>query len=336
MSNQYYDNKIFILGSCVSRDIFNFPNDFSIVNYCARTSFASIFSSSFGHGEYADKLDSKFQASMLKDDLLKRVRKYLVECKYDFLLIDFIDERFNLILSGDSIATKSSELLRSGLQYETDNCYEVKSESIEFIMLWEKGWKEFIGLLTENNLREKLVLNKVYWAERTESGGGFSPGLPDEKIKKMNAFLDKLYSIAEKDIQKSHIMTQSRQQFIGDDNHRWGKAPFHYTKAYYKNALSFLKHLNNTDRTRIFISEFIEFVLKPESKNVVAAFYLYKGGEKIDTQWYSKCFSYKLDSNRFGPGKYRIRYFIVDESEKDPGKSKKKEQGYSLTYVVDE
>lgn len=78
----------------------------------------------------------------------------------------------------------------------------------------------------------------------------------------------------------------------------------------------------------------IVFLIKPKTENVKIAFYLYKDGKKIDNQWYSKNFSYKLDKQKFGKGKYKVVYFIVSDNEKDPAKSKKKESGYSKVIEV--
>jgi peptidoglycan/LPS O-acetylase OafA/YrhL len=77
----------------------------------------------------------------------------------------------------------------------------------------------------------------------------------------------------------------------------------------------------------------VSFSLNPRPEDKQIAFYLYKDEKRIDTQWYSTNLTYKLDKKKFGPGKYRVRYFIVDEKEKDPGKAKKSETGFS-DYVT--
>ena len=79
----------------------------------------------------------------------------------------------------------------------------------------------------------------------------------------------------------------------------------------------------------------IEFVLKPNNErvgNIRVAYYLFKGNERIDVKWYSESYSYLLEKAKYGSGQYRIQYFIVDKSHKEPGKAKKLEQGYSA-YV---
>ncbi len=79
----------------------------------------------------------------------------------------------------------------------------------------------------------------------------------------------------------------------------------------------------------------ITFNVMTIQKNQVVAFYLYKDGLHIDTQWYSKKSFYTLDTKKHHEGKYRVQYFITDEKEKNPGKSVNKERGYSGTILVE-
>lgn len=71
------------------------------------------------------------------------------------------------------------------------------------------------------------------------------------------------------------------------------------------------------------------FTVIPAKKNIQIAFYLYKNNIHIDTQWYSKNLSYTLDTTLHSEGIYKVKYFIVDDNIKDPGKSTEKIIGYS-------
>jgi len=73
----------------------------------------------------------------------------------------------------------------------------------------------------------------------------------------------------------------------------------------------------------------IIFTVSSKFKNVKVAFYLYKNGKRIDTQWYSKSLSYKLNKKQYGKGKYKVKYFIVDKNIENPGKTTKFESSYS-------
>ncbi len=94
------------------------------------------------------------------------------------------------------------------------------------------------------------------------------------------------------------------------------------------------KILVNIDKVKISIQNNttnFTFHISPNliKTNLKIAFYLYKDGKHIDTQWYSKNFTYKLDKQKYGKGKYKIRYFIVDGNADNPEKAKKLGTGYS-------
>ncbi len=59
------------------------------------------------------------------------------------------------------------------------------------------------------------------------------------------------------------------------------------------------------------------------------AFYLFNESKRVDKQWYSKNFTYKLEKKKYKKGKYRIQYFLISEDADNPGKTKKLERGYS-------
>lgn len=75
------------------------------------------------------------------------------------------------------------------------------------------------------------------------------------------------------------------------------------------------------------------YTISPKKTNVLVAFYLYKDDKRIDIQWYSKNFSYKIDKQKYGKGKFRIKYFIVNANTSNPSKAKKLTSGYSK-YII--
>ncbi len=73
----------------------------------------------------------------------------------------------------------------------------------------------------------------------------------------------------------------------------------------------------------------IRFIVEFGIKETLIAFYLYRDDTRIDIQWYSDDFSYKLYKKKYGKGKYRIRYFVVDNKEEHLGKADKLDVGLS-------
>lgn len=240
--------KILIFGSCVSRDIFNLENNFHIVNYFARSSFASIFQTPFSHPEVTESLESKFQEKIVKSDMKKSIFSDLKNNNFDILVLDFIDERFNLYSLDNTICTLSNEAVSTGLLEKYPDHKIIKSVSKEFFDMWEEGWGKFIELMKKNGQLDKVLLNKVYWAEETVSGHNFEPTYSKNKIREMNNFLNRLYTIAERSIPPENIMKFSEKIMIGADEHQWGLSPFHYVSNYYEKALVFLENWYTSEK----------------------------------------------------------------------------------------
>ena len=148
--------KIFILGSCVTRDPFELAIKKYDITYLARTSFASAFQKQKVYNIDISNIPSAFQRKMVENDLAKNTESLITSTKPDWLLIDFIDERFNLFSSNNGeIFTLSPEL--------TNNCSHNKegevilSNSDEFFELWATGWDKFIEIAKNNNLLDKMI-----------------------------------------------------------------------------------------------------------------------------------------------------------------------------------
>ena len=80
----------------------------------------------------------------------------------------------------------------------------------------------------------------------------------------------------------------------------------------------------------------IIFTVLPQyqDKKYQIAFYIFNGEKRVDTQWYSRNYSYVLDKKQFGKGIYRIKYFMVDEKEKEPAKGNKLDVGESADIEI--
>ena len=240
--------RVLIFGSCVSRDIFNFKNlkSHEVIEYFARSSFASAFQSVIVLDNYSINLDSAFQRRIVHSDLTKEFPLALESLFYDQLLIDLIDERFDLfIFHKGGVCTLSNEVLAGGFECRDDLGRTVKSGSDEFFKLWEEGWCKFVEILSRTGKLDCLRVNRVFWAEKTANGGDFSPSYSLRGIAEANKFLERLYERIALDIDFSQFICFEKKLLVGAINHRWGLSPFHYIEDYYQQAL---KLLSNADR----------------------------------------------------------------------------------------
>ncbi|WP_139313566.1 DUF6270 domain-containing protein [Salinicola sp. MH3R3-1] len=232
--------KVFIFGSCVSRDAFNF--DFprlELVGYFSRSSFASAFGSSPQKDNYSQELNSNFQKRMVKADFEKEALQKIVSTEFDILLIDFVDERFKLFKSTTgSIVTLSNELSKTPFLRQAEGV-AVSPFSDEHFQLWERGWKKFVSSLSSHNLLSKVVVNCGLWAKTDEQGNAI-PNVDLNLIEKANSHLRRLYDRVFLDIPASQAFMPSDKMVVGKLEHKWGAAPFHYVDNYYYNLVDFL------------------------------------------------------------------------------------------------
>lgn len=110
---------VLIFGSCVSRDIFNleYSLEFKVSDYYARSSLASLSSEAYENDSALNRISSPFQRRMVANDFSKEILtagSKLEGC--DVILIDLIDERFDLVVfPSGKIITNSAEFSQSGL-----------------------------------------------------------------------------------------------------------------------------------------------------------------------------------------------------------------------------
>lgn len=238
---------LLIFGSCVSRDIVNFDesNRFSLVEYYARSSFASAYHPISVHDEYSQNLTSPFQRKTVHADLTKEFAKIVESSLFDDLLIDLIDERFDLfIFNAGGVCTLSNEVITGGFECRTDLGRVVKSGSDEFFKLWEEGWRKFVELLSRTGKLGCIRVNRVFWAEKTANGGDFSPSYSLRGISEANKFLQRLYERIAIDIDFSQFISFDKSLLVGAVDHQWGLSPFHYVDDYYHQALKLLSDVN--------------------------------------------------------------------------------------------
>ena len=223
--------KIFILGSCVSRDPISvmLGKSVDLVDYFARTSLAVLTTPPVENDNVLQKISSPFQRRMVENDLNKTIVHKIVNSEFDILLIDLIDERFNLLNVAGNLLTFSSE-------YSDAHGTAKLGETIEAFTdekreLWCRGANHLSHAIESSIGFEKVVLNKVYWT-KTINGGGHLEGVSDRDISKVNEDLDFMYDYLARIMPGMHYIEYEPSLLQIDPNHKWGVTPYHYYEGY--------------------------------------------------------------------------------------------------------
>lgn len=239
--------KVFIFGSCVSRDSFEYDEDkkFEIVEYYARSSFASLIHKPSLDTNILNKIESNFKRRCVKRDMDKSFFNDIKEKEYDILLIDLIDERHNLLKKkNNQLLTISVEYLNAVGTLEGQKIGRFTDKKLKLTIF---GIQEFLKIAKEINIIDKIRINKVYWHKKVDKKTHNFKHINHETIDMANDFLDNLYEEFAKVLPSSSFIMHNNKNMYCDSNHKFGIDPFHYNKDFYIETLDAIlleKNLN--------------------------------------------------------------------------------------------
>ena len=227
--------KIFILGSCVSRDIFStMDKDEYIGGYRARTSIHTVFKNPIPLGMLPDLsvIESNWQRRMVEFDFTK---KPLEIEDSEYIIVDFIDERFqkgfllgSMITLSDQVTRKiiSKDKLVPAFKQGTSKDYNHWRGSCEVFANWVL------------NTGKKVILHRSRFSEVHTRDGKLEQNPKQAFIEKMNKIITKYEKIFINKVPVVGFINVKNDLLVSDPEHIWGLAPFHYIPEYYENAWS--------------------------------------------------------------------------------------------------
>lgn len=237
--------KIDILGSCVSRDVFRFDmqGKYEINKYFARTSLASLYSTPLDIRMDDIKLASDFQKRIVSYDCNKDFIRYVNQpplCELNtYLIVDFIDERFNILeIKTEKInpvyITQSNEWNNAKIEQKTS-----KVSSSKKLDLWNNAVIRFAQDLKNKYSEDNIIIHRAFWKEKYIDKSGKIQWFENiDYIKTNNLELEYYYDTLQKLLPAAHIIEIN--DYIAYENHVWGLTYFHYQDEYYSKFLTIL------------------------------------------------------------------------------------------------
>jgi hypothetical protein len=228
--------RVFIYGSCVSRDAFELfdPTDqVELVEYVARSSMISAMSKRPFEGVNTPIINSQWRRHRVQWGLESaKVKDSIAEAAFDLILIDLIDERYPLLRRDrQTFATVSSEFLETGFVKTTEKTLNWDSAYRE--VLWRRAWKRLARQLNRVGKLDAVRLNRVFWATKMSDGTDYPIAGADRTThERINALLERMYAWITEDIDPNQIYDYEDTDLTADIDHIWGTAPFHYPLAY--------------------------------------------------------------------------------------------------------
>lgn len=249
--------RVAIIGSCITRDLWPVRGDSSEAPlYVSRTSFASLTTQPVAGFEPADNPPpelGRHQHRAVVDDLQKTALRDLVAFRPTHLILDLIDERFDLLAVGGSVVTHSWELAVSGYldQPALAGRRPVPRLSLAADLLWRQGLERFAAAIQGTSLATaKIILHAARWAHESRRGSGprrplsgmeILSGQPAD-ICAHNALLARYEAQVQALLPLSAVVAAPDYR-VADEAHRWGLSPFHYVPGYYREIWKQLERL---------------------------------------------------------------------------------------------
>jgi hypothetical protein len=245
------ENKIniSILGSCVSRDIFDMVGvkNVQVQRYVARTSLISLFSPKFIEPTIEMLNSEKWRDRMQVLDLNKTGLEYLFAEKFDFLLIDFVDERLGITTNGK--ASFSNAPFADDVEFMKAHADLRRVMPLHggFLAWWQKALLQLAETIKERDIEQKIILNKIFLA--TE-GSDKHPvaGIDLQYVAAMNNMLRSMYEAFEQALPNARNIEYDDSHLLVDAKHKWGAAPFHYELLTYKIAANKIANIISSDK----------------------------------------------------------------------------------------
>jgi hypothetical protein len=233
--------KFQIYGSCVTRDIFSIMNaDDFVVDYRARCSIHSYTAPALREKDLPDlsSMTSKFQERMVRMDFTKHILKNDSSTP---IIVDFIDERFNVLSVGESLVTASNEFNKIAA---ADPRFKVAFRRDEGE---ETRFREACAKFAAIHLGVPIILHISRYATHRRDGNDSSLLDEQTKINRMNSNLEMYERIFCEEVPVIFKLEVAKEFRLADVNHKWGLAPFHYVQAYYDEALRLLKEFHHSN-----------------------------------------------------------------------------------------
>lgn len=238
--------EIDIIGTCLTRELFNYTKEYKVKTYIMQQSIYTINSNPYPIKQEDIELTDnfKFKVRMVYYDFNKIAFQQLSVNPSEYLIVDLADQIRNLVILDDFdnirlIATSSiiEVLSKLNIKYHIYDIDSLTNEEIYFFM------QQFIEIILSLYDSKKIILNKVQL--KNEYYENNEKKYIDESILvyRRKKTIEKMEKIFVNLIPDCKIL-ETKYEPILDINHRLGGPhPGHFEEIYYKYKMELLDRL---------------------------------------------------------------------------------------------
>ncbi|MCT4496273.1 putative rhamnosyl transferase [Pseudomonas sivasensis] len=230
--------RVAILGSCVTRDLFEFQTsalgDFEVCFYMARSSVISYMGMPCTDTRVRISGEG-FEDKRAAYDLAKNHWADLEKARPDIILIDFIDERIGLIQHHGSIFSASGPMIkafeRAGIEFEIKRPWSAEAKAL-------RAWALPAFLEKASSICPNIFVHKAVWANTYRNATNQVESFDTSEFAKLielnNEIINNMLAPLEDSSTAVEQIGGMESGLMAGGDHKWAFCPYHYTSTYYK------------------------------------------------------------------------------------------------------
>jgi hypothetical protein len=185
------------------------------------------------------EVQSAWQNRRVRIELTKTLPGLLKEAKPDVVVIDLIDERFDIYEMAGSRFNISAEFIEAGINDLEDKPRIISRSSDEAMRLWADGLERFAKVVSA--ITDRIFVHQARWASSYVENGEIKP-FPERveilpglhtTVSRSNALLREYESQIRRVLPNAVFIKAKDEHIVANRHHMWGLAPFHYISPYY-------------------------------------------------------------------------------------------------------
>lgn len=239
--------KVSIIGSCVTRGIFNskFISNYKELYECTSTAWQTSIISFMSDKAKIDEKQmeitgevSKLQKKTIARDLDKSYKNELIEIQPDYIIFDlYTDVKYGAVKTNNGYLTNNPNGFRKTVYYKEKH-YE-KGLNIfrdeEYFDLFFDNFSRFNQWVNRNIPNCRIIITKFSEAFSYINKKGYAVNYSPkvcEKVARDNKMYTQMYEKLAEEFDVDFIEMQN-QTYFGDIDHIFGNKPWHFTQEYY-------------------------------------------------------------------------------------------------------
>lgn len=248
--------KVAIIGSCITRDVFNskFIKDYKDIYECVSTAWqASMISFMSNRTWFEDdqkgfkETVSKHQRNTTNRDISKKYRNEIIEAEPDFIIFDlYTDIKYGVVKNKVGYLTNNPNGFRKTVYYQNKQYEEALNiyKDEKYLTLLYDSFAKFQQWVKTNIPNCKIIITGFLAAFSHTTKENYIVNFDLKTcstVARDNIMYNKIYSKLSSDFDVTLLDMQNRTYF-GDHNHIYGIKPWHLTQQYYDDLY---KNLND-------------------------------------------------------------------------------------------